>query len=179
MKKLIENHDILIKAGAYFLILILIVFNLLTLKNIPQVWMDEPWYKENAWTFVQEGHFGNKMFSGLYGLEKNNVAYGRLYLLAEAASFKLFGLGPFQARLPQFIFGLLSLLVLCKLVELLFDRKIALWSTITFAFSVTFLMHSHEARPEMMLTFFILFSFYLLLVARRTFRPCFIFYPDW
>lgn len=155
-------------AVIYLLIAFFVGFHLFTLKNIPQVWMDEPWYTENAWTFVKEGHFGNKMFSVLFGLEKSNIAHGRLYLLVEALSFKIFGKpGPFQARLPQFIFGLLSLYVLYRLIKHLFDKKTAVWTTLVFACSVSFLKHSHDARPEMMLAFFIILSLYLLILAEE------------
>jgi len=162
-----ERQDFRKTAAVFILVALYLIAYFVSANWFPRVWMDEPWYTQNAWTYIQQGTFGNPMFSGLYGLEKSNVVYGRIYLLAAAASFSLFGLGYRQARLPSLLWGVLALIVFYMLIRDLINERIALLSTLALASSVPFLLASHDARPEMMLAFFIILAFYLLLRADR------------
>src|SRR5690349_2259682 len=83
-----------------------LALGLLTLLRFPIVWMDEPWYTQPAWSFLTTGQFSAPMFTGEYGQEVSNVAYGRIYLLLNAVIFGTLGLGPYQARVLSLLAGI-------------------------------------------------------------------------
>jgi 4-amino-4-deoxy-L-arabinose transferase-like glycosyltransferase len=138
-----------------------VAIGLLTLARMPIVWLDEPWYTQPAWSFVTNGSFGMPMFAGLHGLDQDNVAFGRIYLGGIAVSFKLLGLGPFQARLPSFVAGLAVIYLTYLLGRRLWNARAGVFAAIALAVSPVFLMQTHDARPEILLLAFLLASLYL------------------
>lgn len=137
--------------------------HLLTLGRMPIVGLDEPQYTEPAWSLASGGHLGTPMFAGLHELEYDNVLFGRIYVGAEALSFKLFGLGPFQARLPEFLAGLVVIVLTYQIGRRLWNDRAGVFAAVALAFSSIFVMQTHFARPEMLLLVFFAASIYLAL----------------
>lgn len=138
-----------------------VAIGLFTLARMPIVWLDEPLYTQPAWSLVTRGSLGMPMFPGLHGLDQDNVVFGRIYLGAIAVSFKLLGLGPFQARLPSFLAGLAVIYLTYLLGRRLWNARAGVFAAIALAVSPVFLMQTHDARPEMLLLAFFLAALYL------------------
>ena len=138
-----------------------VAVGLITLARVPIVWLDEPLYTQPAWSLVTNGTLGMPMFPGLHGLDQDNVTFGRISLAAAAASFKAFGLGPFQARLPSFLAGLAVIYVTYLLGRRLWNARAGAFAAIALAVAPVFLMQTHDARPEILLLAFFLVALYL------------------
>lgn len=138
-----------------------VAIGLFTLARMPIVWLDEALYTQPAWSFVTGGTFGMTMFPGLQGLDQDNVVFGRIYLGAIALSFKLLGLGPFQARLPSFVAGLAVIYLTYLMGRRLWNARAGVFAAVALAVSPVFLIQTHDARPEMLLLAFFLAALYL------------------
>src|SRR3990172_8003814 len=138
-----------------------IAIGLISLARVPIVWLDEPLYTQPAWSLVTNGSLGMPMFSGLHGFDQDNVIFGRIHLGAVAASFKLLGLGPFQARLPSFLAGLAVIYLTYLLGRRLWNARAGVVAAIALAVSPVFVMQTHDARPEILLLAFFLAALYL------------------
>jgi len=112
----------------YFFIIfsvIYIIWNLFYLDKYPIIDLDDACMAEPAWSFVQNGHFSAPSFEGSYGLEKSDIYHGRLHMLSIAPFLKIFGLGPFQARIGSFLTGILVLLLVYLTAKRLFSKSVA------------------------------------------------------
>jgi uncharacterized membrane protein len=87
--------------------------------------------------------------------------------------FKLLGFGVLQARMLSVVFGTLAIVFLYLLVRYLFDRRIALLSSLLLAVSQLAIMLSQEARPYAQFHFLVLLSAYLFVRAWREGRAIF------
>ena len=145
---------------------IYVVINLIYLDKYPLVWADDVFLTEVSYNFLKTGSFGSILCTG-YGLEKSHIIYGRIYLLAVAVFFYLFGVGPFQARIVSFLCGLIVLYLTYLISKRLFNEKIAMFSTVFLALTHVFILHSHLARPDIMVAMFILLTIYLFLLAKE------------
>ncbi len=83
----------------------------------PQMGIAAPAYK-----LASEGVYGNDLFTGFFGTELHNYEYMPAYPMLVAASFKIFGLGVWQARVVSVVCGLLVVLLTYQLTRQLFDR---------------------------------------------------------
>lgn len=61
-----------------------------------------------AYKLATEGVYGNDLFTGFHRTELRNYEYQPAYPLLVAASFRVFGLGVWQARLVSVVCGLLT-----------------------------------------------------------------------
>ena len=89
-----------------------------------------------------------------------------------SASFALFGINNFSARLPFAIFGLASILLTYLLAQKLFQNKtISRISTTLLAFSVPYLLHMRQCHYYALLPFFSLWLImaYLRFLEQRRF----------
>lgn len=143
------------------LFLFYIAINLATLCKFPALWRDDVYMSDPAWQFVQNGSFS----SGI-GFPEGLVIYGGIYVMSLALIFKLFGYGLYQARIVSFLSGLFATLFVYLIGKKLFDRKVGLMAAVLFILSKQFLINSHWARQEMLLTLFITIAVYLYLSAR-------------
>ncbi|NQT24465.1 glycosyltransferase family 39 protein [candidate division KSB1 bacterium] len=85
----------------------------------------------------------------------SGAIYGRarIYTAIVAASFKLFGVSEFSARMPSVLFGVLSILLAYGLVRIWFDPKTALFTAFFMAFSHFEVGWSRTARMYTLLQF--------------------------
>jgi hypothetical protein len=113
------------------------------LDAVPPVWWDEGWTLSVARNWVERGHYG-RLLNGqpvAMGLE---AAFP--VTAAVALSFRLFGVGVYEARLVIVFWMLRTLLLLYFLARQLCHRVLALASVAT----VTFLPSDHSLHPIFM-----------------------------
>jgi 4-amino-4-deoxy-L-arabinose transferase-like glycosyltransferase len=138
-----------------------------TLARAPLMFVDEPWYMECAWTLANTGHTGSPAWTGLFGLERANVAYGHLYLALHGLFLRILGVNLYASRLPELLasFGVLALVF--AISRFLSGKRAAMLATVLLALSYGFVWQSHDARAEMLLMLFVLGSLYVLLLAEK------------
>ena len=73
-----------------------------------------------AHKLAEEGLYGNDLFAGYHRSEQRNYEYMPAYPLLVAASFKVFGLGVWPARLVSVLCGWLTVLLIFQLGRQLF-----------------------------------------------------------
>jgi 4-amino-4-deoxy-L-arabinose transferase-like glycosyltransferase len=83
--------------------------SLTNLAVVPRVYQDEPWQASTGWKLAAEGVFGSDMFQGWYGMERRYYGYMPIHPLFLAATFRLTGLGLFQARFEPVVMGSVTL----------------------------------------------------------------------
>jgi len=145
---------------------IYVIINLVYLDKYPLIWADDAFLTEVSYNFLKTGNFGSILCTG-YGLEKSHVVYGRIYLLAVAGSYYLFGVGPFQARIVSFLCGLVVLFLTYSIAKRLFNEKVAMFSSAFLGLTHIFIVHSHMARPDIVVAMFILLTIHLFLLAKE------------
>lgn len=148
---------------------------LLALKpgQAPPLWYDEGWTLSLARNWVELGHYGH-LLMGEPVPAGSIPATGMPAVAPVALSFRLFGMGLWQARLPGIFFTLGALAALYYLAARLYDRSVAV-NTLTVALLLSAYRHLHpvllgrQALGEMPATFFLVLGFALFSWAWR--RP--------
>jgi len=97
------------------LILLYLLATLPYLADFPLVETAQMGIAAPAYKLATQGIYGNDLYRGLYHAESRNYEYLPLYPLAVALSFKLLGLGVWQARLVSVWCGLLVLMLTYRL----------------------------------------------------------------
>ena len=100
----------------------------------PPVYEDEPWQASTGWKLATDGVFGSDLFSGLYGMESRYYGFLPVFPLLLAGTFRLVGLGLFQARLAAVVMGLLTLVLTYSLGSRLFRPSVGLLAVILMLF---------------------------------------------
>lgn len=137
------------------------------LDKYPVVWVDDAMCSEPAWNAVLQGKFNTYTHPEGFGLEDHMALVGRIPHYLNGIAFALFGTGPFQARIVMLLTGLVSIWALYLLAIQLFNRKVAVLSSLLWAFSHTFFIHSHQARGDIMVALFFLLTFLCFIHARK------------
>jgi 4-amino-4-deoxy-L-arabinose transferase-like glycosyltransferase len=76
----------------------------------------------------------------------------------------------FTTRLPSALFGILSVVAILYFVNQWLSFRIAVLSAAVWATSLSYILYSHNGRPEMVVTFFVmlcLLSFYSAVLAKK------------
>jgi 4-amino-4-deoxy-L-arabinose transferase-like glycosyltransferase len=121
--------------------------------------VDEAVFAEATKEMVKTGDFITPTYNGVNRYDKPILFYW-----AMAASYKVFGINEFAARVPSAVAGVLLALSLFFFIKRFLGDKYAVWSTISFVLSIFFFIYSHAAVTDMLLTLFIalsLFCFYI------------------
>ena len=100
----------------------------------PPVYEDEPWQASTGWKLATDGVFGSDLFSGFYGMETRYYGFMPVHPLLLAVTFRLAGLGLFQARLAAVVMGLLTLVLTYSLGSRLFRPPVGLLAVILMLF---------------------------------------------
>ena len=96
------------------------------LESIPTLWWDEGWTLILARNWVQQGFYGQIMD----GQRLSPGLAGHFPVIAsEALSFKIFGVGVWQGRLPFVLFGIIVLVLMFVTARILYNTSIA-WGTL-------------------------------------------------
>ncbi len=104
---------------------------------------------------LQSGDWIMPTYNGEPRLQKTPLSY---WLVAGLA--KITGkVDEFTTRLPSAVFGILSVAAIIYFVNQWLSFRIAILSAAVWATSLGYIRYSHNARPEMVLTFFIMLCF--------------------
>ena len=93
------------------------------------------------------------------------------YTYLVSLSFKMFGISEFSARFPSVVCGLLYLVFYFYFVTKLFNRKIAILSTLMLMFSYMQIHFTKDCRMYSMLQFFYLGAVYFFYKIIRHWTP--------
>ena len=148
--------------------LALFAFGLWNLAG-PAMWWDEGWTLSVARNWVERGHYGRLLDGQLAtgGLQAALPVTGSV-----ALSFKLFGVGVWQGRLPGVVAMLVALALISALAARLFDRRVALATLFVLLFmSIHPQLHplimGRQVIGEMYMFCFLLAGYLGMLLALR------------
>lgn len=148
--------------AAAMAVAVVILASVIDLERVPPLWWDEGWTMTVARNWVERGHFG------LYSMGEPappSLSAAFPTVASVALSFKLLGVGVWQARLPGMIYGLGSLGLLYLLGRQLFNRTVAIGAIICalLVSSSTLLnpiLVSRQVLAEMPMLFFLLLGYW-------------------
>ncbi len=150
---------------AMLLLLALALWNLAG----PAMWWDEGWTLSVARTWVERGHYGRLLDGQLAtgGLESALPVTGSV-----ALSFKLFGVGLWQGRLPGVLAMVAALALMYVLAERLYNRRVAIATIFVLLFmSIHPQLHplimGRQVIGEQYMFCFLLAGYVCLLLALR------------
>ena len=126
--------------------------------------VDEPRYAETARFMVASGDYVTPVFNGSYRFEKPVLTYWLI-----AASYRIFGVNEWAARLPSGLAGLGTVLLTCLLAGRIWGSGRGLIAGVVLASSMQFIFLGRWAITDMHLCFFMtgcLVLFYLGYAAK-------------
>ncbi|MEK9136862.1 MAG: glycosyltransferase family 39 protein, partial [Bacteroidota bacterium] len=122
--RLTRTHGVAI----LLLVFVTLLIGMIRIESTPPLWWDEGWTLSVARNWVELGHYGNL----LVGQPAPATMAGQFPVVVPIAlSFKVFGVGIWQARLPGLLFTVCSLLLLYYLTSRLYNYTIA-WLVLGF-----------------------------------------------
>jgi 4-amino-4-deoxy-L-arabinose transferase-like glycosyltransferase len=141
------------------------------LGSVPLFDVDEAVFATATKEMVESGDWITPTYNGVNRYDKPILFYWFM-----ALSYKIFGVNEFSARFPSAVAASVLVLAIFLFLRHLRSETIALNASLSMAVSVYFLVYSHAAVTDMMLTLFItlsLLSFYLSLTEKTTARKRF------
>ncbi len=139
------------------------------LESFPPLWFDEGWTTCTARTWVEQGHYGCL----LQGKPAPPLLSAHFPVVASAAaSFRLFGVGVWQARVVGLLYTYGAFLLLYYLADRLYGRKVALAALgLILLFPLKWQIHplivGRQVLGEMPLLFFLLAGYACFLNVER------------
>lgn len=121
--------------------------------------LDESIFAKATKEMLNSGNWLTPTYNGINRYDKPILLYWCM-----GASYKVFGVNEFASRFPSAFSGVLLAAALFIFLSLLHNRKGAWYGTLILSLSVYYLVYSHAAVTDMILTLCItlsLFSFYL------------------
>jgi hypothetical protein len=152
-------------------VLALIVFGsgAFHLESLPPFWFDEGWTTCAARTWVEQGHYGCL----LQGEPAPPLLSAHFPVVASiAASFRLFGVGVWQARLVGLLYTYGAFVLLYYLADRLYGRKVAITAlALVILFPLKWQIHplivGRQVLGEMPMIFFLLAGYACFLNIER------------
>ncbi len=147
------------------ILLILLIFAV-SIETYPAPSCDESGYGASAFALREHGQVN---WSPLLpagdpaGRDLNMATHGRLYALGLAATFQLFGLSLWSARLFSILGWGLAAVLTYKLGARVFNRTVGVSAALLFATTTKSLLTAHTARPETWTTAAVLLAVWLSL----------------
>jgi 4-amino-4-deoxy-L-arabinose transferase-like glycosyltransferase len=156
----------------YFLLSFLILFIYFWNFWYNAIWIpNESFYAEAVREMFESGNFLNIYYNYEPRLKKPPLTYWSI-----ALSVFIFGVNEFAIRLPIILMALGSSFLTYKIAQILFNKKVALFSFFAMALSFQFIMNSRYASPEIPLLFFFTLTLYLFLKGYKENRLLYIFF---
>lgn len=122
---------------------------------------DETFYAQTAKEMVEKSEWVTPYIFGKPQFEKPIL----FYWLVEA-SFKVFDINEFAARLPSAIFGFIGVIAMYLLGSLLFSRRMGFLSAVVLASNVEYIVLSRACVTDMVLSTFMLLGFLFFLYGQ-------------
>ena len=161
-----------------FVLFFLVLFYFFRIDNFPFIRGDESWVTQSSYSLATAGHFGSPMFKGFFNAENVTHTNPPLYYLCLAGVFKVFGVGVLQGRSLSIFFSFLSIFVFIKIIKYQFsklDISTILLSIIVILSSPIFYIFSKTIRPEALIFFLSLLTYYFLIRGISERKMHFIF----
>jgi len=158
----VRNYAFMDRIKSYYLPVVLAISFIMSFYRLGSVTLfdvDEAVFAEATKEMVQNGDWITPTYNGANRYDKPIFFYWMM-----AASYGVFGVNEFGARFPSAFAGLLTGVAVFLLVRHFSNGKAAFYAFLSFVFSLYFLVYSHAAVTDMVLTLFItlsLFSFFL------------------
>lgn len=140
--------------------------HLIFLTTYPQVFIDEPWNANVAWTWLKTGVNFDPMHSGV--LDQYGYGWVRWPYIGNAfwvVSFAILGMGLFQIRLVSWIFACVLLLLVFLVGRRSYGTLAGALAAFLLSLSPPFVQASHFARHDIMLAVLIMAVFLLTQIA--------------
>ena len=128
------------------------------LSEVPPYHADENFYVTSTRNMIDSGDYITPVYN-----DKNRFAKPILFYWMVAASYKMFGVNLFSARLVSSFFGSLCIPIVYMISRRLFDHKIAAISALLLPGCYLHFQISRWAITDMTLNFFILSTFYFFI----------------
>ena len=125
------------------------------LSEVPPYHADENFYVTSSRNMINSGDYITPVYN-----DKKRFAKPIIFYWMVTASYKMFGVNLFSARLVSSFFGSLCIPIVFIIARRLFDRKVAIISTLMLPGCYLHFQISRWAITDMALNFFILSSFY-------------------
>ena len=159
------------RATAGFLGLFVLGLATVNLGSVPPVWWDEGWTLSVARNWAIDGHYGRYL---LGQPAPPDLAAAFPVTASVAMSFRLFGVGLVQGRLPNVLFALATLALLYHLTRQLYDRSVAITALLVLLFTPSHpdihpILAGRQVLGEMPALFFLLSGYAMFLSAQN--RP--------
>jgi len=165
MMHLKEENLIINKQLVFFLISILLLvsfFSIFLIENHSLVAHDESLYANRAKLIIDS----NNWFTPFEKAHHKTI--GSYWLIA--LSFKIFGISEFSARLPSYIFSILSTFVLFKIIQYISNLGIGLISIFTLSSSFLWFSYSRYCSPDTLYIFLNLLGILFLLKTTNSLK---------
>ncbi|HEV8636017.1 MAG TPA: glycosyltransferase family 39 protein [Chloroflexota bacterium] len=128
-----------------------LALGLLSLLRTPPPFIDEVWFANRAWGFVQTGLNFGTLDEGVWNRFDGYWTYFPwLPTYFVSLAFEAFGLSLFSLRLTSLVFGLVLLVALYAIAERLGGRRLAVLTVVLVSLSRAFVYSSHLGRPDIM-----------------------------
>lgn len=151
----------------YIFFALFVLYNLFTLPISPLPWFDEVIFLNITDNFYKHGRFLFDIYPWRW-TDGEVFSYGPIYFWLTSLSWKCFGVGIFQFRLINFVFGILSGLIILKITQLYINKITVLGFLGTLIFlDPVFIQNTHSGRMDLIAFFFILLSLYLILSVEQ------------
>lgn len=153
-----ENNQSNTKRKKIFLICAVLLFAALTGSwslSVRPLNNHECYVSITSREMLQSGDFVMPTCNGQTRLEKTPLSYWLVVGFAKITG----KVDEFTARLPSAVFAVLSVVAILYFVNQWLSFRIAILSAAVWATSLAYTRYSHNARPEMVLTFFIMLCF--------------------
>ena len=111
------------RIAEFTLVCVIAIGTVYHVESVPPIWWDEGWTFTVARNWVELGHYG-RLENGEF--VSHGLEAGFPVTASVALSFRLFGVGVYQARLVAVIFALTALALLYGVAFSLYDRKIGI-----------------------------------------------------
>ncbi len=128
------------------------------LNEIPPYHTDENFYVTSTRNMINSGDYITPVYN-----DKNRFAKPILFYWMVAASYKIFGVNLFSARLVSSFFASLCIPIVYLIARRLFDSKIAIISALLLPGCYLHFQIARWATTDMALNFFILSAFYFFI----------------
>jgi 4-amino-4-deoxy-L-arabinose transferase-like glycosyltransferase len=142
------NRQRVVLVSSAFLACVWLALNLSALTSYPVPQTDDGWIGSTAVNFMRTGRFGLPVFGDIYGSSQNYVHLGRLFSIALAASFWIFGVGLLQGRLVALLGALVSAGLVFLLAKRLSGVAAGAGAAVLYLLAWRTFYASHMVRPE-------------------------------